>query len=451
MPVESMNAPRQNRYEQLMVEWRRLELLCWCLERGRRGETIGEDELEQLRELQLQVQKLRDPGGFWQSALDIELHPLEYDIVACVLAPELEPRLGWRFQSIQAGVSQPWATRSLIQELLALDAAQADELRDLLGARGTLRRLRLIRLEQESPYAPLFPEPGLINRLSGREWELPPPPGATRVQQQGSWQDLILPAAKLTMLREYLLFIEQRERVVAGWQGQAVGGPVALFTGPSGTGKTFAASVLARALGWPLFRVDLGRLVSKYVGETEKNLNKLFDAAHDQPMLLQFDEADALFAKRGEVKEARDRYANMEVSHLLSRIEAHNGPCILTTNLRKQLDGAFTRRFQMVVDFPRPDAKARAALWQCLLPPKAPLAPQVDPISIGAAVALTGGSIRNAALHAAYLAAGSDQPIGLQHIAHGIWRELAKEGREVQPQDLGILAPHLPQELFHEY
>ena len=152
--------------------------------------------------------------------------------------------------------------------------------------------------------------------------------------------------------------------MVGLWHGQSVGGPVALFTGPSGTGKTFAAAVLAGALGWPLYRVDLGRLVSKYVGETEENLNRLFDAAHGQPMVLQFDEADALFAKRGEVKEARDRYANMEVSHLLTRIEAHDGPCILTTNLRKQLDSAFTRRFQLVVEFPRLDAAARSELWR---------------------------------------------------------------------------------------
>ncbi|MBM9613165.1 ATP-binding protein [Desulfobulbus rhabdoformis] len=446
-----MNMARNNRLDQLDPEWRRLELLCWCLSKGRRGEKPGDDELQQLRDLQAQVHALRGQDGGWQSLLELELHPLEFDILAAVLAPELEPRIGWSFQNLQAGLSQPWATRSLMQELFALDVQQAAELRGFLGPHGTLRRRRLIRCEQEGPYAPIVPEPVLIGCITGITMEIPPPPGATPVHQQAGWDDLVLPASKLAMLKEYLLWIEQRETVVHSWQGQPVGGPVALFTGPSGTGKTFAASVLAGSLGWQLFRVDLGCLVSKYVGETEENLNKLFDAAHNQPMVLQFDEADALFAKRGEVKEARDRYANMEVSHLLSRIEAHNGPCILTTNLRKQLDGAFTRRFQMVVDFPRPDAEARAALWSHLLPPKAPLDPQVESAFIGGAVALTGGSIRNAALHAAYLAAGAELPIGLAHIAHAIWRELGKEGREIQLQDLGPLAEYLPSELVHEY
>lgn len=217
--------------------------------------------------------------------------------------------------------------------------------------------------------------------------------------------------------------------------------------------------MIANTLGWQLYRVDLGALVSKYVGETEANLNRLFDAAHGLPVVLQFDEADALFAKRGAVKEARDRYANMEVSHLLTRIEAHDGPCILTTNLRKQLDPAFSRRFQIVVEFPRPDARARAELWRRLLPPRAPLAATLDVEALGAAVALTGGGIRNAALHAAYLAAGeaNDESsdgrppaIDRRHVAHAVWRELAKEGREVAPQELGDLLADLPREVRDE-
>ncbi|TCJ12313.1 ATPase, partial [Parasulfuritortus cantonensis] len=132
------------------------------------------------------------------------------------------------------------------------------------------------------------------------------------------------------------------------------------------------------------------------------------------------------------------------------RIEAHDGPCILTTNLRKQLDSAFTRRFQMVIEFPRPDAGSRAELWRRLLPPRAPVAAEVDPAFLGNAIALTGGGIRNAALHAAYLAAGRGQAIGLGHIAHAVYRELAKEGREVATQDLGPLAAHLPRELLDD-
>ena len=162
-------------------------------------------------------------------------------------------------------------------------------------------------------------------------------------------------------------------------------------------------------------------------------------------MVLQFDEADSLLGKRGEVKEARDRYANMEVSHLLSRIELHRGPCILTTNLRGHLDPAFLRRFQMIIEFPRPDTTARTALWQKLLPPHAPRDPAVDPALLGKAVNLTGGAIRNAALHAAYLAAEADCPIDLGHVALAVWRELSKAGRPVARKELGALADALPE------
>jgi SpoVK/Ycf46/Vps4 family AAA+-type ATPase len=219
---------------------------------------------------------------------------------------------------------------------------------------------------------------------------------------------------------------------------------VSLFCGPSGTGKTFAAAVIAAELGWPLYRVDLGRLVSKYIGETEQNLNRLFDAAHGRPMVLQFDEADALFGKRGEVREARDRYANLEVSHLLARIETHQGPCVLTSNLRRNLDPAFARRFQVVVDFPRPDAEARSLLWDRSLPPLAPRNEDLDLSFLGSAVNLTGGGIRNAALLAAFLAAESGHPIGLGEVALAVWRELGKDGRDLTISDLGPLAAHLP-------
>jgi SpoVK/Ycf46/Vps4 family AAA+-type ATPase len=166
-------------------------------------------------------------------------------------------------------------------------------------------------------------------------------------------------------------------------------------------------------------------------------------------MVLQFDEADALFARRGEIKEARDRYANMEVSHLLSRIESHRGPVILTTNLRRNLDAAFTRRLQLVVEFPRPDVDARTTLWTRLLPPRAPLANGLDIAELASAVALTGGQIRNAALHAAYLAAGAGGAIGPSELALGIWREINKDGRECALGELGPLAAHLPDESRH--
>jgi hypothetical protein len=370
---------------------------------------------------------------------------MELDVLACVLAPEAEPRLGWLFQNLQPGAPQPYPSVALLQELLAVAPEEGPRLYAALTESAPLRRLGLIEVDGNDPFQPVRPVAGVSARLLGRPPVTGDLAGASLIRVKAGWDDLILPADRMIVLDEYLLWVTQKIKVVQEWGGEDCGGPVALFAGPSGTGKTFAAAVLATRLGWPLYRVDLGRLVSKYIGETEKNLNRLFDAAHGQPMILQFDEADSLFSKRGEVKEARDRYANMEVSHLLARIEYHHGPVILTTNLRQHLDPAFARRFQVVVDFPRPDAEARTRLWRRLLPPRAPGSAQMDVAFLGRAVNLTGGNIRNAALHAAYLAAGDGQRITLPHIALSVWRELGKDGRELSPSDLGALAAHLPE------
>jgi len=451
-----MNAPRLELPPACFLgpEWERLHLLGYFALASRQGQALDEPHVAQLRTLQAEVEALRAPGGPWQRALGDAFDPradtLALDVLACVAAPELEPRVGWVFQQLQGG-SSPHASRALIQELLALDAAQSHALRALLERDAPLARAGWLRAVHDDPYRPLQPDARLLARLGGHAPRLPPPPGAEPVPAAEGWQALVLPPDRLRLLEEFLLWIRERDTVVERWGGQRVGGPVALFAGPSGTGKTLAAAVIAGVLGWPLFRVDLGRLVSKYVGETEENLNRLFEAAHARPMVLQFDEADALFAKRGEVKEARDRYANMEVSHLLTRIETHEGPCILTTNLRRQLDAAFLRRIHVVVEFPRPDAAGREALWQRLLPPRAPRAPELDTRMLAAAVPLTGGQIRNAALHAAYLAAGEGGvPIALRHAALGVWRELAKDGRENSRHDIGPLAAHLPKELLND-
>lgn len=426
-------------------EWERIGLLADIVAGSRQGRQASEAELKRLSLLQREVEVSRCREGGWSLVAPAGLSPMELDVLACVVAPEAEPRLGWLFQSLQSGAPSPYPTPALLQELLAMAPEETPLLYGVLSESSTLRDSGLIQVEGGAdPFQPVRPAPGVTARLLGRPEVMGDLPGAIRVRTMPGWEDLVLPPDRIAMLREFLLWITHKTTVVTAWGGMDCGGPVGLFSGPSGTGKTFAAAVLAAGLGWPLYRVDLGRLVSKYIGETEKNLNRLFDGAHGRSMILQFDEADSLFSKRGEVKEARDRYANMEVSHLLARIESHQGPVILTTNLRKQLDPAFARRFQVVVDFPRPDAAARTRLWQRLLPPRAPREPNVDPTFLGASVNLTGGSIRNAALHAAYLAAGDGRPLDLGHIALAVWRELGKDGRELTLTDLGPLAPFLP-------
>jgi hypothetical protein len=431
----------------LKVEVARVEILGQCLARLRQGAPLEAAVLGQLEDAQAQVRRGREDGAAWRLLRAGALSPLEYDVLACAVAPEVEPRVGWLFQQLQPGAAQPvYPTAALIQELLALRPGEGARLSTVLSEDAPLRRLGLLEREESGPYAPIRPGRGVTSRLLGAP---EPPlhlPGALRVPGTARWEELVLPEPKLAVMREFLLWVRHRRTVVEQWGGRAVGGPVALFAGPSGTGKTFAASVLATELGWELHRVDLGALVSKYIGETEKNLNKLFDAAHGRDVVLLFDEADSLFGRRGEVREARDRYANLEVSHLLARIEQHDGPCILTTNIKGNLDPAFSRRFQAVVEFPRPDSRAQARLWKGLLPPRAPLAPEVDPELLGSAVSLSGGGIRNAALHAAYLAAGAGTPIGLRELALAVWRELGKDGRDVSAVELGPLRRHLPPE-----
>jgi hypothetical protein len=428
----------------LAPEWERLDLLGACTAFARRGEVPDAPMRERLEFLEGAVHELRDAPPWRDLSLRHGLDPLDREILACAVAPEAEPRLGWMYQELQAGALSPYPTTALIRELLCLDQAEAIALRARLHPGAPLLRGRLLEPQDGSSFAPLRPTPRAAAALLGSgEAPAEAPVGALAMPALGGWDELVLPATCLCALREFLLWVECRDQVFGQWGAREVGGPVALFAGPSGTGKTFAAEVVANALGWPLYRVDLGLLVSKYVGETEKNLNALFDSAHGRDMVLLFDEADSLFGRRGEVKEARDRYANMEVSHLLARMERHRGPCILTSNLRQHLDPAFARRFQAVIEFPRPDAAARAQLWRRHLPPGAPLASEVDPEMLGAAVPLTGGQIRNAALHAAFLAAGEGERLDLSRIARAVWMELAKEGTELLRSGLGPLASHL--------
>ncbi|MDF2177350.1 ATP-binding protein [Aliiglaciecola sp. CAU 1673] len=432
----------------LADEWQRIEVLCRCLLASREGKTPDEALLTQLKELHARVMVLRQSLQNPWAKLTLQLDDLGTDALVCILASEAQPAIGWLYQQLQGNESGPHISLALMQPLLALDEYDVHRLRLLLPQ---LASAQLLQVDSQSLYAPLKPGPMLLTELLGLPMSEQALPGAYLVKKQVSWKELVLPEARERALREFLLWLRFRNRVVEEWGGHELGGPVALFSGPSGTGKTFAAAVIASELGWPLYRVDLARLVSKYIGETEKNIGRLFDAAHGREMVLQFDEVDALMSKRGDIKEARDRYANMEVSYLLARIEDHRGPCILTTNLRQQIDKAFARRFQLVVEFPRPDANARERLWRIMLPPKAPLDPFLDLTFVAKAVNLTGGNIRNAALHAAYLAAESDEAINLEHIATATYRELCKDQAQLKRQALGPLAAHLPDAvLLHE-
>ena len=307
-----MDANNLELSQSLSREWERIELLAHLLIESRQGRQAANNVLERLKQVQVEVDQDRSQGKGLAGAAGILLTVLELDILACVLAPEAEPRLGWLFQNLQPGVPQPYPTPALLQELLAIGPDEASPFYAALAPSAMLRRGNLLNLEGNDPYQPLHPAPGVTARLLGRPQLCAEVPGATLVKTRAAWDDLILPPDRVAVLHEFLLWINLKSKVVHEWGGEDCGGPVALFSGPSGTGKTFAAAVIASELGWPLYRVDLGRLVSKYIGETEKNLSVIFEEAQASNAILFFDEADALFGKRSEVKDSHDRYANTQ-------------------------------------------------------------------------------------------------------------------------------------------
>lgn len=254
-------------------------------------------------------------------------------------------------------------------------------------------------------------------------------PLARRIEPVYGWDDIVLPPDALAQLQELCQRVIHRERVMADWGfGQKLAaGVTALFAGPSGTGKTMAAEVIANVMGLNLYRIDLSSVVSKYIGETEKNLSRIFDTADNA--ILFFDEADALFGKRSEVKDAHDRYANIETSHLLQRMETYEGVAILATNFRQNLDEAFTRRLAFSVHFPFPDEKSRRRIWQGIWPDAVPLDTGVDFHYLAGTFKISGGNIKNVALAAAFLAAAENQPVNMDHIAHALRREHQKLGK----------------------
>ncbi|MEU3461127.1 ATP-binding protein [Streptomyces sp. NPDC006733] len=257
---------------------------------------------------------------------------------------------------------------------------------------------------------------------------------ARRIRPDVGWNDLVLPPGPLAQLRELVLRARHRDRVLGDWRLSAGGGRgrgvVGLFAGDSGTGKTLSAEVVAGELGLDLYVVQLPSVVDKYVGETEKNLERIFTEADRTDAVLLFDEADAVFGKRSEVSSSNDRHANMESAYLLQRLESFDGIALLTTNLRSNIDDAFTRRLDLVVDFPFPDAEQRLALWRHGLA-HVPCADDVDPAACARDFELAGGSIRSAVVTAAYAAAGRGDGVSTADLLAGARREYRKAGRLV--------------------
>lgn len=269
---------------------------------------------------------------------------------------------------------------------------------------------------------------------------------AERIEPRARWDDLVLPDGQRLVLTSLAQQVRHRGRVYDDWGFARMSnrglGVTALFAGESGTGKTMAAEVLAVELGLDLYRIDLSAVVSKYIGETEKNLSRLFAAAEQSGAVLLFDEADALFGKRSDVKDSHDRYANLEVAYLLQRMEAYRGLAILTTNLQTNLDEAFTRRLRVIVQFPFPDQAHRERIWSRAFPASTPTS-GLDP-SMLARLHVSGGSIRSIALGAAFAAADDDSAVTPEHVLQAAKVEYAKASRTLTEGEVSGLAGTRP-------
>ena len=273
---------------------------------------------------------------------------------------------------------------------------------------------------------------------------------AHAIEPVRTFDNLVLPAETVAQLRELCDRVVRRARVLDGWgfarKLSGGTGTNALFTGPPGTGKTLAAEVVAHALGLKLYRIDLATIVSKYIGETEKNLARVFQSAERSNAVLLFDEADALFGKRSAVRDAHDRYANIEISYLLQRMEQYEGVAIMATNLAQNMDEAFVRRLAFTVSFPFPGEELRRPLWTKAWPGATPVSADLDPAWLARRFKLSGGSIKNVALAAAHLVGDDEPEVTLDHVLRAVRREFQKMGKALSDAELGRVPRAVPLE-----
>ena len=270
---------------------------------------------------------------------------------------------------------------------------------------------------------------------------------ARKVEPLYTWGDIVLPADQLEQLREICSQARHRNVVFGDWgfdRKISLGkGLNVLFSGPPGTGKTMAAEIIANDLGLGLYKIDLSQVVSKYIGETEKNLNRIFGEARATNAIIFFDEADALFGKRSEVRDAHDRYANIEIAYLLQKMEEYEGISILATNLRQNLDPAFTRRLNFSIDFPFPDEASRLQIWKSIWPSETPVDSHADLKFIATQYKLSGGSVKNIALAAAFSAAEEGQKVQTIHLLKAVRREFQKMGKSMSKTEFGPYADEM--------
>jgi hypothetical protein len=385
----------------------------------------------------------RGSGPLGATIAGCALSASEALVLIAAIAPEIDETAGRWFAELCGRTGSIGLTGEVARRLVARSFAGRLAAVDVLDASASLRRLGLLRLEP-SPEGHLAgrlaPDPDLVAWVLGRR---PPAPEESADQSVlplrtvHTLDDIIVPAHVRTQLEGTVARIRHRQQIVDRWgfgrHHDNAGGIVVLFHGPPGTGKTMSAAVIARTVGLPAYAVDLSGLVSKYIGETQKALARVFDRAEREGSILIFDEADALFGARTGVSDAHDRYANQDVGYLLQRIERHAGVVILATNLLANIDDAFQRRIDISVEFPEPSVAERLRLWSRVLPEELPVGP-LDFAPFAERFTLTGAQIRDAAIEAAYLAADDGQVVTEALLESAVRSQYAKTGRTVPAQ-----------------
>jgi hypothetical protein len=367
------------------------------------------------------------------------LDPLETTVIAAALAPEVDEKFDVLYGALVDRPGSVGLTVEALRNLLGRSFAARVALPALMAPTGTLRAAHLVTLERSDGStltARIRLNPELAAWLCGRpadEPEFSSEFPAARLHTRHRLDDLVVPGDVRERLEFVLQRIAGREQVLERWgfaqHHDNAAGLHVLFHGPPGTGKTMAAAIIGAETGLPVYRCDLAAVVSKYIGDTEKNLAQIFERAEARDWILFFDEADALFGRRGEVTDARDRWANEQVSYLLQRLETFSGVTILATNLLRNVDEAFQRRIHLQVQFFAPEPAERTRLWRAVLPPPLPLADDVDLDELAESFVLTGGEIRNAAFHAAFRAAADGGVVTGAFLRDGIRGEYEKGGR----------------------
>ena len=417
-----------------------------------------DEESDPPKSIRIPPPETDESTGLGKLISDYKLSESERMILALSLAPELRPQLLDRFftrnKKYDRGFSEfggikgeqhgGFLPTGETAQFIAGGNYLTDrlEITDILSQTHKFYRHDLIRLQPSKDDEPrlsgaLVPGPDLLHQVFYNDSTVPEfnhkfP--AKRLQSHHTWSDLVLPDNVLNQLDEILAWLTHKSTIMDDWglSQHLKPGYRSLFYGPPGTGKTMAAGVIGIRAGFDVYRVDLSQVVSKYIGETEKNLSRIFDRAEHQKWILFFDEADSLFGQRTQTKSSNDRYSNQEVSYLLQRMEDFDGVIILATNLKDNIDEAFTRRFQSAIQFPVPGEKERFKLWKKILGDKIPMSEDVDLRHIAESYELTGGSIINVVRFGALKAVRRKNGSALLNrsdLVEGIRRELKKQGK----------------------